>query len=47
MASYRDEGAFHEDVTNRILNDICQLIKPKCLMAIGASTVIKPPESKG
>ncbi|MBS83142.1 MAG: NADPH-dependent 7-cyano-7-deazaguanine reductase QueF [Gammaproteobacteria bacterium] len=35
MASYRDEGAFHEDVTNRILNDICQLIKPKCTILIG------------
>ena len=27
--SYRDEGAFHEAVTNRILDDLAQLMKPR------------------
>ena len=27
--SYRDEGAFHEDVTNRILNDIVDATAPR------------------
>jgi len=27
--SYRDEGAFHEAVTNQILNDIVEATKPK------------------
>ena len=27
--SYRDEGAFHEDVTNRILNDLVTAIRPR------------------
>ncbi len=27
--SYRDEGAFHEDVTNRILNDIVAAVDPR------------------
>ncbi|GAC1309319.1 MAG: preQ(1) synthase [Acidimicrobiales bacterium] len=27
--SYRDEGAFHEDVTNRILDDLCAAIDPR------------------
>ena len=26
--SYRDEGAFHEDVTNQILDDLVELLKP-------------------
>jgi 7-cyano-7-deazaguanine reductase len=26
---YRDEGAFHEDVTNRILNDLVAAIRPR------------------
>ena len=26
--SYRDEGAFHEDVTNRILDDLVQVLDP-------------------
>jgi 7-cyano-7-deazaguanine reductase len=29
MWSYRDEGAFHEDVTNRILNDLVAAIRPR------------------
>ena len=27
--SFRDEGHFHEDVTNRILDDLVVLLKPK------------------
>jgi 7-cyano-7-deazaguanine reductase len=27
--SYRDDGAFHEDVTNRILNDLVTAIRPR------------------
>jgi len=27
--TYRDEGAFHEAVTNRILDDLVQLMKPR------------------
>jgi 7-cyano-7-deazaguanine reductase len=29
MWSYRDEGAFHEAVTNRILNDLVKATKPR------------------
>jgi 7-cyano-7-deazaguanine reductase len=27
--SFRDQGAFHEDVTNRILDDLCGVLKPR------------------
>jgi 7-cyano-7-deazaguanine reductase len=33
--SFRDEGHFHEDVTNRILDDLVRLMKPKRLTVIG------------
>jgi 7-cyano-7-deazaguanine reductase len=29
--SYRDQGAFHEDVTNRILDDLVAAIAPRCM----------------
>ena len=29
MGSYRDTGAFHEDVTNQIFNDLHTLTKPR------------------
>ncbi len=29
--SYRDEGAFHEAVTNRILNDLVAACQPRCM----------------
>jgi 7-cyano-7-deazaguanine reductase len=29
--SFRDQGAFHEDVTNRILDDLCGLLNPRHL----------------
>src|ERR671921_668861 len=27
--SYRDEGAFHEDVTNRVLDDLVRCVEPR------------------
>lgn len=33
--SYRDEGAFHEDVTNRILDDLVEAIHPKSMTVTG------------
>ncbi len=33
--SFRDEGHFHEDVTNRILDDLAALLKPKRLTVVG------------
>lgn len=33
--SYRDEGAFHEDVTNRILNDLVDVLKPRRMVVVG------------
>jgi 7-cyano-7-deazaguanine reductase len=29
MWSYRDQGAFHEDVTNRILDDLVDAVRPR------------------
>src|SRR6266508_1254231 len=33
--SYRDEGAFHEAVTNRILDDLALAMQPRRLQVIG------------
>ena len=33
--SFRDEGHFHEDVTNRILDDLVALLKPKRMTVTG------------
>ena len=33
--SYRDEGAFHEDVTNRILDDIVAVAAPRWIEVLG------------
>jgi 7-cyano-7-deazaguanine reductase len=33
--SYRDEGAFHEAVTNLILDDLVQALEPKSMTVIG------------
>jgi 7-cyano-7-deazaguanine reductase len=35
MWSYRDEGAFHEDVTNRILDDFVAVAAPRYIEVIG------------
>lgn len=37
--SFRDEGHFHEDVTNRILKDFVEQIKPRKLQVIGKFNV--------
>ena len=37
--SYRDEGAFHEAVTNRIADDILATIKPRRLTVTGSFAV--------
>ena len=39
MWSYRDRGAFHEDVTNRILNDLVAVIRPRWAEVTGDFTV--------
>ena len=33
--SYRDLGAFHEDVTNRILNDVAAATRPRWAEVVG------------
>ncbi len=33
--SYRNEGAFHEDVTNRILNDFVAVAAPRWIEVVG------------
>ncbi len=33
--SFRQEGAFHEDVTNRILNDLTAAIRPRWVEVVG------------
>ena len=33
--SFRDEGHFHEDVTNRILDDLVDLLHPRQMTVIG------------
>jgi 7-cyano-7-deazaguanine reductase len=33
--SYRQEGAFHEEVTNRILDDLVKLLSPKKMTVVG------------
>jgi 7-cyano-7-deazaguanine reductase len=37
--SYRDQGAFHEDVTNRILNDVVAAARPRWMEVTGDFTV--------
>ena len=33
--SFRDQGHFHEDVTNRILDDLVSLLKPRRMTVVG------------
>ncbi len=33
--SYRNEGAFHEKVTNQILNDLSAVVKPRYMEVVG------------
>ena len=56
--SYRNEGAFHEAVTNRILDDLVAAVSPRRMRVEGAFNVrggitttiiaeyVKPPKSK-
>ncbi|MGH8283951.1 MAG: preQ(1) synthase [Gammaproteobacteria bacterium] len=37
--SYRDQGAFHEDVTNRILDDVAAALAPKFMRIIARFNV--------
>ncbi|WP_128893717.1 preQ(1) synthase [Longirhabdus pacifica] len=39
MWSFRDEGHYHEDVTNRMLKDFVNIIKPKKLKVTGKFNV--------
>lgn len=39
MWSFRDEGHFHEDVTNRILDDLVAAIDPKFMRLTGVFNV--------
>jgi 7-cyano-7-deazaguanine reductase len=52
--SFRDEGAFHEAVTNRIANDLIALLDPRFIevegdfyVRGGIKTVVKVTHSKG
>jgi 7-cyano-7-deazaguanine reductase len=38
LQSYRNEGAFYEEVTNRILNDLVAALKPVRMTVTGAFT---------
>lgn len=33
--SFRDQGHFHEDVTNRVLDDLVSLLKPRRMTVVG------------
>jgi 7-cyano-7-deazaguanine reductase len=37
--SFRDEGAFHEAVTNRICDDLFKLLRPRRISVIGSFNV--------
>jgi len=39
MWSFRDEGHFHEDVTNRILDDLVNAVQPKFMRLAGRFNV--------
>ncbi len=39
MWSFRSEGAFHEAVTNQILDDLCQRIKPNYMRVVAEFNV--------
>lgn len=38
LQGYRDVGAFYEDVTNRIMDDLVELLKPRQLRIVAAFT---------
>ena len=39
MWSFRDEGAFHEAVTNKICDDLVELLSPRFLEVVGVFNV--------
>jgi 7-cyano-7-deazaguanine reductase len=39
IASFRDQGAFHEDITNQILDDLVTLCKPRFMRLTGRFNV--------
>ena len=39
MQSFRNEGIFYENVINRILDDLCGVLKPKYMEVLGEFTV--------
>ncbi|MFH1347295.1 MAG: preQ(1) synthase [Candidatus Margulisiibacteriota bacterium] len=39
FVSYRNEGTFHEDVTNKILNDLVAACKPRKMKVVGEFNV--------
>lgn len=39
MQSFRNEGIFYENVINRILEDLCSVLKPKYMEVLGEFTV--------
>ena len=38
LFSFRNEGSFYEDVTNRIYSDLFELLKPRQLVVVGEFT---------
>ncbi len=38
LFSFRNEGSFYEDVTNRIYSDLFELLKPRQLLVVGDFT---------
>jgi 7-cyano-7-deazaguanine reductase len=38
LFSFRNEGSFYEDVTNRIYSDLFELLKPRHLIVVGDFT---------
>ena len=38
LRQYRDHGAFYEDVTNRILDDLVAVTQPRSMTIVGAFT---------
>ena len=39
LNSFRDKGIFHEDVTNHLLRDLVELLKPKAIRVVADFTV--------
>lgn len=46
LQSFRNEGIFYENVTNRILDDLVKLLKPRWIEVVGDFTVRGSLQSK-